>query len=169
MVRLSKFATLAAVLLLLFACNGDDEERDAALADLVAEDLVGSQQDGAIAFDEDQADCVADGFVDEFGGDQLRDWGYDEVEGETPEGDLTIEDAGQRERAWQVLVTCVDVPEQVTQILAAGGTLDEEQSRCVADRYVASDVAAHAVFGPGDPDVNAEVDELLESAVEACE
>ena len=167
--RLFKLAALFCVPVLLVACNGDDAERDEALASLVAEDLVGSQQDGAIAFDQPQAECVANGFVEEFGGDQLREWGYDEEEGTTPEGDLTIDEPDQREQAWEVLVDCVDVTEQVTEILAAGGALDEEQSRCVAERYVDSDVAAHAVFGPGDPDVNAEVDELLESAVEACD
>jgi hypothetical protein len=167
-VRLRPLALALTTLLLLPACGEDEEAREEALRELVTDDLVGSQEDGAISFDAEQADCVARGLIDEFGGDQLREWGYDEEDGQTPEGDLTIDDGGQREQAWGVLVGCVDVTEQITDILAAGGSLDEEESRCVAERYVDSDVAAHAVFGPGDPEVNAEVDELLEQSVEAC-
>jgi hypothetical protein len=168
-VRLRSLASVSTALLLLTACGGDDAEAgDDALRDLMADDLVGSQEEGAIAFDDEQADCVASGLLDEFGADQVRAWGYDEEAGQTPEGDLTIDDPGQREQAWDVLVDCVDVTEQVSDILVAGGSLDEDESRCVAERYVDSDVAAHAVFGPGDPEVNEQVDELLGSAVEAC-
>jgi hypothetical protein len=157
-------------LLVAAACADDADagERDEALRALIAEDLVGSQEDGAITFDDGQADCVAEGLMGEFGGDQLREWGYDEEAGEAPEGDLTIDDGEQREQAWDVLVDCVDVTDQITGILVAGGALDEDESRCVAERYVDSDVAAHAVFGPADEEVNAEVDDLLETAVEAC-
>jgi hypothetical protein len=168
-VRLRSLASVSTALLLLSACGGDDAEaRDEALRELMAEDLVGSQEEGAIAFDGDQADCVATGLLEEFGSEQIRAWGYDEEAGQTPEGDLTIDDPDQREQAWDVLVDCVDVTDQVSDILAAGGALDEDESRCVAERYVDSDVAAHAVFGPGDPEVNEQVDDLLGSAVEEC-
>jgi hypothetical protein len=158
---------VALVTVLLIACDSDDGSQEQ-LQSLVAEDLVASQQDGAISFDEGQADCVASGLLDRFGGEQLREWGYDEETEATPEGDLTIDDGDQREDAWEVLVDCVDVTDQISGILVAGGSLDEDESRCVAERYVDSDVAAHAVFGPGDPEVNEQVDELLEDAVEAC-
>jgi hypothetical protein len=168
-VRLRPLAFVSTALLLLSACGGDDAAAgDEGLRTLMADDLVGSQEDGAIAFDEEQADCVAGGLLDEFGGEQIRAWGYDDESGQTPEGDLTIDDPDQREQAWDVLVGCVDVTAQISDILVAGGSLDEDESRCVAERYVDSDVAAHAVFGPGDPEVNERVDDLLGSAVEAC-
>jgi hypothetical protein len=166
-VRPRPFAIVLMAVALVTACDGDDGS-DEELRALIADDLVASQQDGAISFDEEQAACVADGLVDGFGSDQLRAWGYDEEAGQTPEGDLTIEDPDQREDAWDVLVGCVDVTEQIAGILAAGGSLEEQEATCVAEQYVASDVAAHAVFGPGDAEVNEQVDQLLAEAVEDC-
>ena len=166
-------AIIVGLVLLATACADDDQpgvaaDESEALRTLIAEDLVASQQEGAIGFDEPQAACTADGFVERFGAEQLRAWGYDEETGQTPEGDLTIADEELRVDAWGILRDCVDVTDQITVILADSGGLDDEQARCVAQRYVDSEIAAHAVFGPADPEVNDAVDELLEDAVADC-
>lgn len=126
----------AALAMLLAGCGGgaggsDDDKAARAISDSIMD-----QQDSGGAemmqVDRKDADCVANGLVDEVGTADLQKYGMltDDLEVGDSLGEVTMskEDA---EGAVDTLFDCVDVTEMMDKALAQGKSLDEKTRECL--------------------------------------
>ena len=115
----------------LTACGGGGDEAQAAEA--ISASMM-EQDEESFAVDQDQADCVGEGMVDEIGVDQLQDYGMltDDLEVDDTVGEVTMseEDA---DAAAEVFVGCVDAAEMFTEEIAADDELTAEQQECIGE------------------------------------
>jgi len=149
---------LAAALFALTACGGSEEggdasgadadsatptEVDSGSADAEAARLAlkeaamesGSGLSQSFQLTEEQADCLAGGFVDEIGVESLQEYGIldadNQVVADAQVDDLSAEDADQLAG---VLTGCVDVEALFEdQFSGQTGDLNEEQQQCIND------------------------------------
>lgn len=129
----TSLALACAALLTLSACGGGDENE--ARENIKAGVLEGGSNVAAgIDLTEKQAECFADGMVDELGVEKLRKYGLLDEDNELVEDaqvdDMSAEDADD---AAGVVTDCVDVQELLRDTLGSstGGNLTDEQSDCV--------------------------------------
>jgi hypothetical protein len=127
-------AMVCAALLTLSGCGGGDEDeaRDN-IRTAVLEGDAGVAS--GIELTEEQADCFANGLVDEVGVEKLREYGLLDENNEMVEDaqvdDMSAEDADETAG---VVTDCVDVKELIQEELGgAGGQLTDEQADCVLD------------------------------------
>jgi len=62
---------------------------------------------------------------------------------------------------------CIDLEAQMTDLLVASG-VTEDIAGCVAQRYLATDLAQQSMMGGDDPELNTEIDSALAEAYAAC-
>jgi hypothetical protein len=75
----------------------------------------------------------------------------------------------EREALFEAFDECLDLADQLTELLDAGGSLTSDQAACVAERYVASDEFREAtVSGDYDEELNRRIDAVLADATEGC-
>jgi hypothetical protein len=135
-------AAATGLLLLLGACGGgdggagssDEDKAAGAIADSIMkgqEESAGATQ-GMFQMKRDEADCIGQGFVDEIGTEQLQEYGF-LTEDLTTADELTnvkmsTEDA---EAASGTLFDCTDVPQMMSEALAASGDVDQKTQECL--------------------------------------
>jgi hypothetical protein len=119
-----------ALSLSLSACGAGDEAQAAeAISASMLED-----SDDELSVDEEQADCVGEGLVDEIGIDQLQDYGMltDDLEVNESVGEVTMEEA-DADSAAEVIIGCVDAQTMLTEQMGADGSMTEEQQECMSE------------------------------------
>jgi hypothetical protein len=127
-------AVLCAAVLVLSACgNGDDDEAKKNIKAAVLEDE--TSLTGGAKPTEEQADCIADGMVDDVGVETLQEY-------ELLDKDLKInEDADPKDMSEDdadalagVFVDCIDVEEMFAAQFDSGEQeLPDEQKECIKD------------------------------------
>ena len=126
-------APLAAGFVLLVALTGCGESEEDQASAAVSAGLL-KEQDGAFKFTQEQADCVGDGFVEEIGVDQLKEYGLItedlEASDKPIEAKLTGDDAAG---AGKVLVDCVDAAQLFKDAMLTGVDLSPEVESCIDD------------------------------------
>jgi hypothetical protein len=149
-------AVLCAALLTLTACGGDDPAEPEAQETASAEEtkakesikagvLDNASVAGGVTLTDQQAECFADGLVDEVGVEQLQEYKILDASGEmadrTQPAKMSKADA---EATAGVVTGCVDVKELIEQQIdaQAGTKLTEEQSKCISDAINEDDVEA---------------------------
>ena len=116
--------------LVLGACGGGS---DADAADAIAEGLM-AENDETFELQQEQADCVGEGFVDEIGVDKLQEYGIitDELEASDTSLDVKLERA-DAESAAAVLVDCTDAEQLFQDAMQVGEELPAEVQTCLED------------------------------------
>jgi hypothetical protein len=157
---------VAALLVLGVGCTDDPRELESDdLRRLIERGLEEADQENALHFTDDAAGCVAERVMRAISDDRLRELGIDEGFGLS-----TLRfDADEQDVAFGALQGCVDLVGQVAATIEEDGGLAEEQARCVAEGYVASDPFREAVFAADfDPALNERIDDALALAGQAC-
>ncbi|QZY30283.1 hypothetical protein [Nocardioides coralli] len=129
-------AAVTAVLVLGLSGCGSDEEGQAREA--LATSLLASNADGTFEVSQEEADCVADGMVEEIGVDKLIDYGLLTEDLEARDESLENQELEQEDAdsAATVFVDCVDVQALLTDSIAQGlgGDVDPELASCIEER-----------------------------------
>ena len=129
MFRAAPLAAGFVLLVALTGCGASDEDQ---ASEAVSEGLL-KEQDGAFQFTQEQADCVGEGFVEEIGVDQLKEYGIitDDLEAsdEPIETKLSGDDA---DGAGKVFVDCVDSA-QLFKAILGDQELSAEVESCIDD------------------------------------
>ena len=125
-------AVLCAALMTLSACgSGDDDKARENIKTAVLEDE--TDLTGGTKPTEEQADCIADGMVDDVGVEALQEYKLLdedlEINEEADPTDMKEEDA---DALAAVFVDCVDVEELVAGSFA-GQELSEDQQECISE------------------------------------
>lgn len=127
-------AVLCAAVLTLSACGNDDDDKAREnIRTAVLEEDAGLT--GGTKPTEEQADCIADGMVDDVGVETLQEYELlnDELEinSDANPTDMEAEDA---DALAEVFVGCIDVDELfAAQFGSSGQELTEEQQQCITD------------------------------------
>jgi hypothetical protein len=127
-------AVLCAALMTLSACgSGDDDEARENIKTAVLEDE--ADLTGGAKPTEEQADCIADGMVDDVGVETLQEYELLddnlEINNDAEPTDMESEDA---DALAAVFVDCIDVEEMfATQFSSGEEELPEEQQQCITD------------------------------------
>ena len=128
-------AALCAVVLTLSACgNGDDDKAKENIKAAVLEEEGGSLTGGTEPTEE-QADCIADGMVDDVGVEALQEYELLdedlEINDQAAPTDMAEDDA---QALAGVFVDCIDVDEMFADQFNSGEQeLTEEQQSCITD------------------------------------
>ena len=156
----------ALALAALAACSIDPRALDSGeLRQLIVRGLEEADQENALHFTEGEAECTADRVMDAISDDRLKDLGVDEGFG------LSTLDFSPREQdaVFAALQECVDLVDQVSEVLGADADLPEAEARCMAERYVASGPFREAIFAERfDAELNQRIDAELAAAAQAC-
>ena len=127
-------AAVAALLLTLTACGGGGDDEQAAKA--ISDSIMKEQKDAGASADvfqmeQEEADCIGDGFVSEIGTEQLQEYGFltDDLKTAEKLGNVTMETA-DAEAAADTLIDCADVQKMMTDSM---GELDEKTRTCLED------------------------------------
>lgn len=128
-------AALCVAVLTLSACgNGDDDKAKENIKTAVLEEE-GSGLTGGTEPTEEQADCIADGMVDDVGVETLQE--YDllndnlEINDDANPTDMEADDA---EALAGVFVDCIDVEEMFAdQVSSSEQEITDEQQSCITD------------------------------------
>ncbi len=161
--RMRTLAVLAALALVAGGCADSDAEQ--AKKALAASIMQESEQ---FKVSQSEADCVAAGFVDGIGVDQLKEYGFLTEGEDTPKnlGDVPMSE-GDADAAANAFVDCVDVQQLLTDELPLEG-MDPDVADCVKDALsedVIRDLLA-ATFRGDSPDSAApEVGEQLSACI----
>jgi hypothetical protein len=146
------------------ASDGGAEEQ--AVAQLTAE-FAGMDDPNGIRFTEDEARCAAEAVVEALGADRVVDLGPDpgaEDAAGLMDAALDLEEQGA---VYEAMTGCIDLEAQTTDLLVASG-MTEDVAGCVAQRYLAADLAQQGMMGAYEPELNAEIDSALADAYAAC-
>jgi hypothetical protein len=147
-------------------CSVDPRALDSGeLRQLIVRGLEEADQENALHFTEDEAECTADRVMDAISDDRLKDLGVDEGFG------LSTLDFSRQEQdaVFDALQGCVDLVDQVSEVLGADADLPEAEARCMAERYIASDPFREAIFAKRfDAELNRRIDAELAAAAQAC-
>lgn len=121
-----------ALAITLSACGGGADD-DARAAEAISQSMQDAS-DEDFTVDETQGDCVGEGLVDRIGVDKLTDYGLlsDDLTVDEDVTDVTMEQA-DADSAADVFVSCLDAEKMMSEELAAGEDLTEEQQACIAD------------------------------------
>ncbi|MDJ0924984.1 MAG: hypothetical protein QNJ77_10515 [Acidimicrobiia bacterium] len=136
------------------ACSGEKETEtfgttpEDGLVDAMSTDLSTNS-----AFDDEVADCIGRGLVDEFGADGLAELG---VTPEDPDlqGGMVFGDPGAARPAVDVLMGCIDIPDAIVTNLLPDMNLLEDSVQCLADQLqsdVFRDLFAELIEGGVQP------------------
>lgn len=119
--------------LALAGCGGGGDEAEAAEA--ISQAMV-EDSGSEFAVDEEQADCVGEGLVDELGVDKLQEYGIVTedltVEQSVTNANVTMEEQ-DADNAAGVIVGCIDTQTILAEELSAGGDMSEEQQECIGE------------------------------------
>lgn len=127
-------AVLCAALMTLSACgNGDDDKAKENIKSAVLDDETGLT--GGTKPTEKQADCIADGMVDDVGVETLQDYGLLDkdlkINEDADPKDMKEEDA---DALAGVFVGCIDIESMFADQFATGDQkLPQEQQDCIKD------------------------------------
>ena len=127
-------AVLCAALMTLSACgSGDDDKARENIKTAVLEDE--TDLTGGTKPTEEQADCIADGMVDDVGVETLQEYDLlDEDLKINEEADPTDMEEGDADALAGVFVDCIDVEEMfATQFSSGEEELPAEQQECITD------------------------------------
>ena len=153
-------------LISIVGCSTDPRALDSGeLRQLIVRGLDEADQENALHFTRDEAECTADRVMDAISDDRLKDLGVDEGFG------LSTLDLSPREQdaVFAALEACVDLVHQVSTVMGADADLPEDEARCMAERYVASGPFREAIFAARfDADLNQRIDAELAAAAQAC-
>lgn len=135
--RLSRYAAVVGVgvgAIVLAACGDDGGSSDeAAYTDAIATQISENADADTMPLSDEQADCVASGFVNVIGVDGLNDLGLDldsiEAGEELDESELSEDQA--RELTDEIF-DCVDLTELM--LAEIGSDVSEESAACLSDR-----------------------------------
>lgn len=121
-----------ALAITLSACGGGADD-DARAAEAISQSMQDAS-DEDFTVDETQGDCVGEGLVDRIGVDKLTDYGLlsDDLTVDEDVTDVTMEQA-DADSAADVFVSCLDAEKMMSEELAAGEDLTEEQQACIAE------------------------------------
>lgn len=164
--RMRTLAALAALTLLAGGCAASDEDQaKEALAASIME-----ESDSTFKVSQSEADCIAAGFVDDIGVDQLQDYGIiTEGEGTSKTLDDVTMDEGDAEAAADAFVDCVDVQQLLTDELPLDG-MDAAVADCVKDALsedVIHDILAATFRGDSPDDASPEVADQLAACIQS--
>ncbi len=144
--RMRTAGALGALLLVVAGCGGgsDDDVKKA-----IADELVASSGDG-LEVSKSEAECIADGMVDEVGVDQLKEYGIVTDDGKVDKSPddvkMSEDDADATATAF---VDCVDVQELMLGQIPTEG-MDDSMKACVEEALsedVIHDVLAASFAG----------------------
>lgn len=128
-------AVLCAAMLALTACgNGEDDEAKENIKASVLDQE--SQVAGGTELTEEQAECFADGLVDEIGTEKLQEYGLLNEDNEIAENaNPTDMEEGDAEAMADTIVDCVDMKQMIEdQVNTSAQTdLTEKQAECLSD------------------------------------
>ncbi len=162
--RMRTLGLLAALALVVGGCaDSDEQQAKEALAASIME-----ESDSSFSVSQSEADCIAAGFVDDIGVDQLKDYGI-LTEGETPSktlGDVAMSE-GDADAAATAFVDCVDVQQLLTDELPLDG-MDAAVVDCVEDALsedVIRDILAATFRGDSPDDASPEVADQLSACI----
>lgn len=146
--------------------SGDPAARDVIAASLRAP---GDDDPNALQLSAEEADCAADAIAAEIGIDRLEEIGLDVEQQAAPrfsQPPLTTEEGDVVYGAYE---ECIDLVGQVTALVAADGSFDDEGAQCVAEEYLASGLLRESLLAPGfNQDLNERVDAALVEAFRTC-
>lgn len=124
-------SALALSLALTGCGNGDDDKAAKAIAASMME-----SNDETFKVEQKDADCVGEGFVDKIGVDKLKKYGVltDDLKAKDAglDGSVTME-AGDADKAADVVVGCVDTKKMFTDSMAKDSGVTEDQKKCMTD------------------------------------
>ena len=160
----------------LCACNDGDDSADApdttapgveATTERVAGWFAHRSDPNGLQFTADEADCAADAVVDALGVariEELRTDAANDVGGPDEGLDLLQEpplDAAESDTVFAAMTGCIDLADQVTDLFLASGK-PPETARCMAERYMATDVLRKAIMAArADPELMADINRAL--------
>lgn len=126
--KVRTIGTTAALVLLLGACGGSDDET----ASKAISDSIMDSNSATFEVTQEQADCVGDGMVDGIGTEKLVDYGVITEDIKASDGldsvKMTEDDAGS---AADVMQDCADIKDIFT---SAMGELPEEAQTCIDEK-----------------------------------
>ena len=136
MIRITATSIAVACLLALSACGGAS---DSDASDAISEALM-SENDDTFALEQEQADCVGDGFVDKIGVEKLKEYGLltEDLEPTDKSLDVKLEQE-DAESAAEVLVGCTDAEKLFQDAMDVGEELPAEVQTCL-DEALTEDV-----------------------------
>jgi hypothetical protein len=138
--RMRTFGAMAALLLVVSGCGGgDDEQAKKAIADSI-------MKSSGNTFDvkQSEADCIAAGFVDDIGVDQLQDYGILSKDAETAKSLSQVKmSQDDSDAAASAFVDCVDVQQLLNDQLPLD-TMDDAVASCVKE--VVDEDAIHEIL-----------------------
>lgn len=164
--RMRTLGVLAALALVAGGCAASDEEqaKEALAASIMKE------SDSTFKVSQSEADCIAAGFVDDIGVDQLKDYGIlTEGEGNSKTLDDVTMAEGDAEAAADAFVDCVDVQQLLTDELPLGG-MDAEVVDCVKGALsedVIHDILAATFRGDSPDDASPGVADELAACIQS--
>lgn len=128
-------AALAGLLLTLTACGGggggDDAKASKAISDSIMKQQKASGASDVFQMEQEEAECIGDGFVDKIGTEKLQEYGFLTEDLKTAEEltnvKMSTEDAGN---AADTLFDCADVQQMLTESM---GELDAKTKACIED------------------------------------
>lgn len=132
MKRTQALILAGALALTLSACGGGGDD-DAQAAEAISQSMQDASDDD-FTVDETQGDCVGEGLVDRIGVDKLKGYGLlsDDLTVDEDVTDVTMEKA-DADSAADVFVSCLDAEKMMSEELASGEDLTEEQQACIAE------------------------------------
>nr|MBA2465622.1 hypothetical protein [Nocardioidaceae bacterium] len=135
MFRAAPRAAGLALLLILTACGGSEDEQ---AADAVAESLM-DEEEASLELTQEEADCVGAGFVDQLGADKLTEYGIvtEDLSASDEPVDVKMSD-GDAAAAAGVMVGCADAARLMKDAVRAGAQVDPAAEACL-DETVTED------------------------------
>jgi hypothetical protein len=132
MPRTARLVLLAALLLPLTACGGNEEEEKASksISDSIMKEQEGAQG-SVFTMKRGEADCIGEGFVDSIGVDKLKEYEFLDEELKAKPMTNVVMEKDDAESATNVLFDCADVEGLMNQALAGGGQMDERTQQCL--------------------------------------
>lgn len=124
---------------------------------------------GAVGFTSGQADCVAKGFVDQFGVDGLQEMGLltEELDPGNPSGGFALSPV-EASGAADATLACVNASDFITNLMNNGGPggLDDATVNCVADNL--GDTGTHDLLVAAFEGDQKAIQDVLLPAAFAC-
>lgn len=180
-VRIRRLVAAVVVVPVLFSACGDDgsasdsvpEHGDSGHSGTVEMLTRFFQESGAddahaLQFDEDGAQCMARGVLEELGEERLEELGLDVAAGRGPTLASPPLEPDEADRVYELTGRCVDLIGQTAALFEESG-LATEEANCVAVEYARSGVLAEALSSEEfDPELNQRIDDAIDAAMAAC-
>lgn len=125
-------AAVAGLLLTLTACGGGDDEQAAkAIADSIMKEQKASGSSDVFQMQQEEADCIGEGFVAEIGTDKLTEYGFltEDLKAADKLSDVKMATEDARAAA-DTLFDCADVQKMMTDSM---GEMDPKTRSCIED------------------------------------